>query len=106
MLTGAPRPHSLIAKSQRTVLMEISRRELAKCLAEDDASRAKEHALKVTRAYNEAKRAFVETYGQSQGASWGEDAVAEEGADAYRESLLETPPAPSVREALFRAERT
>lgn len=104
LLTGAPRPHTLIAKSQRTVLMEISRRELAKCLAEDDASRAKEHALKVTRAYNEAKRAFVETYGQSQGASWGEDAVAEEGADAYRESLLETPPAPSVREALFRAE--
>ena len=104
LLTGAPRPHSLIAKSQRTVLMEISRRELAKCLAEDDASRAKEHALKVTRAHNEAKRAFVDKYGQSQGASWGEDAAAEEGADAYRESLLKTPPAWSVRETLFRAE--
>ena len=104
LLTGAPRPHSLIAKSQRTVLMEISRRELAKCLAEDDASRAKEHALKVTRAHNEAKRAFVDKYGQSQGASWGEDAAAEEGADAYRDSLLKTPPASSVRETLFRAE--
>jgi len=104
LLTGAPRPHSLIAKSQRTVLMEISRRDLARCLAEDDASRAKEHALKVTRAYNDAKRAFVDEYGPSTGASWGEDAAAEDGADAYRESLLETPPAPSVRETLFRAE--
>ena len=103
LLTGAPRPHSLIAKSQHTALMEISRRELAKCLALDDTSRAKEHALKVTRAYNEAKRNFVEKFG-SRGASWGEDAAGEEGADAYRAALVETPPPPTAREALFRAE--
>ena len=103
LLTGAPRPHSLIAKSQHTALMEISRRELAKCLALDDASRAKEHALKVTRAYNEAKRNFVEKFG-SRGASWGEDAAGEEGAEAYRAGLVETPPPPTAREALFRAE--
>ena len=103
LLTGAPRPHSLIAKSQHTALMEISRRELAKCLALDDASRAKEHALKVTRAYNEAKRNFVEKFG-SRGASWGEDAAGEEGAEAYRAALVEMPPPPTAREALFRAE--
>ena len=102
LLTGAPRAHTLVAKSPETCVMEVPRDALAAALAEDDASRARDHAAKRRRAAAEARRAA-----RSADANAADESVADAetaALDAHDARLLENPPEMSARESLFRAE--
>jgi len=107
LLTGAPREHTLVAKSPETCVMEVPRAALAAVLAEDDASRAKEHAAKRRRAAAEARRAArsIDDPSRSIAATDASIAEAETAALAAHDArLLDDPPEMSARESLFRAE--
>ena len=107
LLTGAPREHTLVAKSPETCVMEVPRAALAAVLAEDDASRAKEHAAKRRRAAAEARRAArsIDDPSRSIAATDASIAEAETAALAAHDArLLADPPEMSARESLFRAE--
>eukprot|EP00982_Pelagococcus_subviridis_P015449 31400-Pelagococcus_subviridis.AAC.15 len=102
LLTGAPRAHTMLAKSPKTICVYVPRDALAKILDDDDRLRARTAAATLRQVAEDARilaKSEKLTIKEHELRRAADAAVA-----AHKDALAARPPPPSTREALLRAE--
>jgi len=102
LLTGAPRAHTMLAKSPKTTCVYVPRDALAKILDDDDRLRARTAAATLRQVAEDARilaKSEKLTIKEHELRRAADAAVA-----AHKDALAARPPPLSTREALLRAE--